>query len=275
MKVQPRLITDTLGYNSHDLYYQARSNFDRPAVYDRTPGQDWVGDLMLECQVQVREPKGELYFELSKGMHRFQARWDLSSGTCTLYKISYKDGKLDKTEEMGTAPTGVRAGGSYLLRLANVDARLTAWVDGELPFQDGVTYPPPEVRGPDDNDKDVEARRGPTVNDLQPASIGSKGAHVEISDLRLWRDTYFTTQVSGADIGGGMSEDDWANPEQWQRFKQQTPLTMYVQPGHYLAMGDNSPNSSDSREWGVVPERLLLGRALVVYYPFQRAGAIR
>jgi signal peptidase I len=43
---------------------------------------------------------------------------------------------------------------------------------------------------------------------------------------------------------------------------------MYVQPSHYLCLGDNSPESSDGRYWGLVPQRLLLGRALMVYYPF-------
>jgi len=51
--------------------------------------------------------------------------------------------------------------------------------------------------------------------------------------------------------------------------------TYYVQPGHFLCLGDNSPESSDGRSWGTVPERLLLGRALLVYYPFRRAGRIR
>lgn len=36
----------------------------------------------------------------------------------------------------------------------------------------------------------------------------------------------------------------------------------------YWAMGDNSANSSDSRNWGVVPERNIVGRAAFVYYPF-------
>jgi signal peptidase I len=36
----------------------------------------------------------------------------------------------------------------------------------------------------------------------------------------------------------------------------------------YFAMGDNSYNSSDSRVWGTVPERNLMGYALVVYWPF-------
>ncbi len=43
---------------------------------------------------------------------------------------------------------------------------------------------------------------------------------------------------------------------------------MYVQPDHVLCMGDNSFHSSDSRMWGLVPRRLLLGKAVAVYYPF-------
>jgi len=45
----------------------------------------------------------------------------------------------------------------------------------------------------------------------------------------------------------------------------------------YFAMGDNSFNSFDSRYWGPVPERNLLGPATVVYWPFTspRFGKIR
>lgn len=45
----------------------------------------------------------------------------------------------------------------------------------------------------------------------------------------------------------------------------------------YYAMGDNSFNSFDSRYWGPVPERNLLGPATVVYWPFTspRLGWIR
>jgi signal peptidase I len=36
----------------------------------------------------------------------------------------------------------------------------------------------------------------------------------------------------------------------------------------YYAMGDNSYNSFDSRYWGAVPEENLVGRGLLVYWPF-------
>ena len=39
---------------------------------------------------------------------------------------------------------------------------------------------------------------------------------------------------------------------------------------HYFAMGDNSYHSSDSRDWGPVPQQNIMGRGLLVYWPFTR-----
>jgi signal peptidase I len=36
----------------------------------------------------------------------------------------------------------------------------------------------------------------------------------------------------------------------------------------YFALGDNSYHSSDSRDWGTVPQRNIVGRGLLVYWPF-------
>jgi signal peptidase I len=56
-----------------------------------------------------------------------------------------------------------------------------------------------------------------------------------------------------------------------------TPQQTYtVPPRGYFAMGDNSYNSYDSRYWGPVPEENLVGRGLLVYWPFyQHWGLIR
>ena len=44
---------------------------------------------------------------------------------------------------------------------------------------------------------------------------------------------------------------------------------------HFLALGDNSGSSLDGRYWGAVPEKALVGRAVLVYWPFSwRFGLI-
>lgn len=51
---------------------------------------------------------------------------------------------------------------------------------------------------------------------------------------------------------------------------------IHLKPEDYFAMGDNSYNSSDSRVWGPVPERNLVGPALFCYWPITKHwGRIR
>jgi signal peptidase I len=52
--------------------------------------------------------------------------------------------------------------------------------------------------------------------------------------------------------------------------------TYYVPADCYWAMGDNSPNSEDSRYWNGVPRQNLIGRGYFVFWPFtSRWGWIR
>jgi len=48
-----------------------------------------------------------------------------------------------------------------------------------------------------------------------------------------------------------------------------------VPPDSYFALGDNSANSRDSRYWGFVPRKNLVGKAMLIYWPLNRMKLVR
>jgi signal peptidase I len=49
---------------------------------------------------------------------------------------------------------------------------------------------------------------------------------------------------------------------------------MTLGPHEYFVLGDNTWNSRDSRYWGAVPARNIIGRATRIYWPLTRANAL-
>lgn len=115
---------------------------------------------------------------------------------------------------------------------------------------------------------------------------GRPGDKVEIkpNDKHLWVNGEPITKPSRfADIAQGFPPWDGAPGYAGYQAAPTSPHypitanTWQLGPTEYLALGDNSENSLDSRYWGTVPERNLLGPATFIHWPFTspRWGHIR
>ncbi|HVW19235.1 MAG TPA: signal peptidase I [Solirubrobacteraceae bacterium] len=50
------------------------------------------------------------------------------------------------------------------------------------------------------------------------------------------------------------------------------PKTITIPPDHWFMMGDNRGESEDSRYWGPVPKKWIIGGAFATYWPIDRIG---
>ncbi len=60
----------------------------------------------------------------------------------------------------------------------------------------------------------------------------------------------------------------------WDRNGAGIDAQLKVPAGQYLVLGDHRDDSRDSRYWGFVPKNKIVGKAMVKFWPVNRAGAI-
>ena len=70
------------------------------------------------------------------------------------------------------------------------------------------------------------------------------------------------------DVNGIPLQDDYV-PQEFRSHDDWGPQV--VQQGYYFVMGDHRNNSSDSRHWGMVPKKYIVGKVKVRWWPLQDA----
>ena len=82
--------------------------------------------------------------------------------------------------------------------------------------------------------------------------IAAEGETVELRDNKVF-------------VNGDVIEESYVKPGDYPPYGPEV-----VPIGKVFVLGDNRRESEDSREWGLLPKSYLLGKAWLLYYPFQR-----
>ena len=300
--VSPKLILDHTAYNPDFL---------------QPDGVFWVGDLELKLELELLDlARGAaVLLELVEGDRTYRCRIDAANGTALLSYYdtlpgaaaaeAASDGALSPIEyELATAKTGVIGPGNYELAFANVDDRLTLWVDGDPVTFEGqgtrVRYPPYAATRVQE----------PTDRDLTPAGFAVKNLAARAAGLTVRRDIYYRGSFRDPDdlspafrksdaLGRRLEYDDVEygrlselaaaadDPRTYGPRYRRTLLAdnarvdgrvyeLTLGADEFLMLGDNSPSSLDSRLWAntrgaprrhAVPRDALVGTAFAIYWP--------
>ncbi|MCR4415856.1 MAG: signal peptidase I [Thermoguttaceae bacterium] len=185
-----------------------------------------VGDIRLTCRVRT-SGEGRFEIRVCDGGEEFRFGWEAASG-----RRRFAASQGETPLELLGPVEAPGASDDTFLEVSTIDQRFQVALDGRLwalqPFD----------------------RNGPPGAPV-PLAIGTRGVAVEVRDLRVWRDVYYTHPI-GMIARWGVDEPVVLGSEE------------------FFVLGDNSLVSEDSRVWRAGPgvsASQIVGRPLVVHLP--------
>jgi signal peptidase I len=198
-------------------------------------GSEPVHDFLIEADVEALAGQGTLALRLCDGQDLVEVTLPVGRRKAMemrTWPANAKRPAIVEQQPRCSEAAGLLVGRSHRVEMAFVDRRFSVSVDGRL-VVDNVDLPEPGQRDAVD----------------RPVQLEAHGAAVAIRNFRLCRDVHYTARGTHA-VGG---EAVLLGVEQ------------------YFVLGDNSPNSEDSRFWpdGAVSASQMLGPAFLVHLPSQ------
>lgn len=207
-----------------------------------------VNDTRLTCEVAFAADSGYVEMSATKYGRRFVGRWH-AGGAVELERVNRRTGESEKSTRVERAFRGR----SVRIGLGVADYWGTVEVNGAaaatLPYTDADITP-------------GEARELSRLNDEVELLVAAGNTRVTVSHLRVDRDVYYRSELHERAAANGT---------------QGRAITLAAD--EFFVLGDNSPESLDSRYWnrpwpnragnqlGTVPADQMIGPAYFVYWP--------
>ncbi len=180
------------------------------------------------------EGTGSLVLELEEAMDHFELVVPLEGGLVRLLRN-------EETLVEHALPGGLE--GRHRVLFANVDDRLHVRIDeSALAFDVDFVQAPPV--GAPTSSVSIEVRGG-----------GAAAPRVAIEEIQLERDIHYRRSLGGRHPSIGRPD-------------------FLIRPNGYFFLGDNCPESRDSRDLGTVSAQDVIGRAVAIYWPWDRRRAL-
>ena len=123
----------------------------------------------------------------------------------------------------------------------------------------------PGLRPPKTGDIIVFVSPEAPKKDFVKRLIGSGGETVEIKDGSI--------SINGKALDGPPPINSISYYNRGEYGREGSAVT--VPKDSYYALGDNSASSRDSRYWGFIPEKNLIGKAVLIYWPLHRMRILK
>lgn len=238
-------------------------------------GLHWVGDLILEADVETGSDARQLVLELVEAGVNYRCQIDLTTGVAslaiddggTLQPFDSADGPEPSAVLQPAAQTTLLAGRRSRFRFSNCDDELLLWIDENLvEFDAPTTFDSRNFRS-DPQQRPHFLPADPA--DAAPVAVGLQGGSGTIRRLRIDRDKYYVAtqnasfgifdydlnqlrNAAGRDVSLRDIQDTFADPDQFAStsiWQARRSVSFRLEEDQFFPMGDNSPESLDARCW--------------------------